>query len=115
MERERAKCCPAVPPEIRASVFQDIDPDVRSRALRDLAGFSEHLYEGWYDTDESIPEQYFTPDWERPVGSEMIPLYFTYLHSYQDADYETMGLGEQLFAQASEGGFALAESEESSK
>jgi hypothetical protein len=115
MERERALSCPAVPPDIRASIFQDINPDVRSRALRNLAGFSEHLYEGWYDTDESIPEQYFTPDWERPVGSDMLPLYFTYLHSYRDADYETMGLGEQLFAEAGEGGTALAESEESSK
>ena len=98
MDRARAKGCPAVPEELRKQVFVDVSEEERSRALRDLAGFSEHIYEGWYDTDESIPAEYFAVGVERPAGIGMIPLYFTYLHSYSDADYESMGIGEQLFA-----------------
>jgi len=96
MERARAMSCPAVRDEVRAQVFRDVPEEKRSKALRDLAAFSEHLYEGWYDTDESIPESYFDPAVDVPTGP-MIPLYFTYLHRYTDADYASMGLGEQLF------------------
>jgi hypothetical protein len=98
MERAQAMICPAVPEEIRREVFLDIAEQQRSNSLRDLSAYSEHIYEGWYDTDESIPEAYFRGNVELPVGASMIPLYFTYLHSYKDADYASMGLGEQLFA-----------------
>jgi hypothetical protein len=97
MERSRAMSCPAVPEEIRRKVFHDIREEHRERVLRDLAGFSEHIYEGWYDTDESIPAGYFRPEVARPPDLPLLPLYFTYLHSYTDEDYATMGKGEQLF------------------
>jgi hypothetical protein len=98
MERAEAMVCPAVPEHIRKEVFLDVAEKQRSEALRDLAVYSEHIYEGWYDTDESIPQAYFRDDVDRPLGATLIPLYFTYLHSHTDADYASMGTGEQMFA-----------------
>jgi len=98
MERTRAMTCAGVSEEIRKELFVDIPEEARSKALRDLAGFSEHIYEGWYDTDESIPRNYFQADGDGPGRLGMLPLYFTYLHSLKDEDYASMGLGEQLFA-----------------
>lgn len=99
MERSRALSCSAVSDEIRETVFRDVPEEVRAKALGpELAAFSEHLYEGWYDTDETIPASYFHLEVARPVDLSMVPLYFTYLHSFTDADYGSMGLGEGLFA-----------------
>jgi hypothetical protein len=103
MERSRAMSCPDVPEEVRKRVFRDVTEEHRDQVLRDLAGFSEHLYESWYDTDESVPAGYFRLDAARPPGMAMLPLYFTYLHSYTDEDYATMGKGEQLFTTDGEG------------
>lgn len=112
MDRARAMTCPAVPDQVRKDVFVDISEEKRSKALRDLAGFSEHIYEGWYDTDESIPFDYFQETVERPSRISMIPLYFTYLHSYQDADYESMGMGERLFALDADGAIGDGETKD---
>jgi len=98
MERAQALICPMIPEEIRREVFLDVAAKERSESLRDLSQYSEHLYEGSYDTDESIPPAYFEANAGPLAGASMIPLYFTYLHSYSDADYASMGLGEQLFA-----------------
>lgn len=103
MDRDVAMSCPAVPDDVRKEVFVDVPEEKRSKALRDLAPFSEHIYEGWYDTDESIPLDYFQEIVDRPSQISMIPLYFTYLHSYQDADYESMGIGERIFPPDTDG------------
>jgi hypothetical protein len=97
MERSLAMLCPSVPEAFRKDVFRDIPEGHREQTLRDLSSFSEHLYEGWYDTDESIPASYFRPEIARPPGLTMLPLYFIYLHSFADFDYATMGIGEQLY------------------
>jgi len=115
MERSRASSCPAVPEEIRSTVFRDVPEEIREKALRDLAEFSEHIYEGWYDTDESIPESYFHPEVERPDGLTMIPLFFTYLHSLADEDYASMGMGEQLFVEDGDGVSADSDTENRGK
>jgi hypothetical protein len=96
MERDAAKHCPVVPARIRDEVFKDLDEPARAKALGSLAGYSEHLYRGWYDTDESVPPAYFHVVAERPAELQMLPLYFTYLHSYTDEDYRSMGFGDEL-------------------
>jgi hypothetical protein len=55
-------------------------------------------YDGWYDTDASVPSDYFRPDVERPASVKKRDLNFTYLFddSTENPDHETMGQGEQI-------------------
>jgi hypothetical protein len=75
----------------------------RQRYFGDLARFSENRYLGRYHTDETIPSPYFDEQlWRQEDLQIRDDMYFTYLHSRSDADYETMGLGEQIEATLSD-------------
>ena len=59
-------------------------------ALKDYTG-----YDGWYDTDATVPADYFHPDVRRPGSVHERNLNFTYLFddSIDNPDYDTMGPG----------------------
>ncbi len=82
----------------RGDFHEDRDPpsfEVRQRYFGDLARFSENRYRGLYHTDETIPSLYFDDGlWQREHIKERDDLFFTYLHSLSDPDYECMGIGE---------------------
>lgn len=69
-------------------------PDAeRDAVLRDLAPYSENQYIGQYHTDITVPSEYFTDSFSRPVAAADHNLFFTYLHSSSDSDYASMGVG----------------------
>lgn len=86
----------------RGTFAEDIEPpsyEQRERHIGELAQFSENRYLGLYHTDHSIPTAYFDDGlWRREDLDKRDDLYFTYLHSRSDDDYESMGLGEQIAA-----------------
>jgi hypothetical protein len=67
--------------------------DVRQRVFRDLLGYSENRYLGAYHTDETIPSSYFDLGITDLASAGEQELFFTYLHSPEDPDYLTMGVG----------------------
>lgn len=81
----------------RGQCPEDREPpsfEVRQRYFGELANFSENRYRGLYHTDQSIPSSYFDDGlWRREDLAVRDDLYFTYLHSLADADYESMGVG----------------------
>jgi hypothetical protein len=73
--------------------------DERTRHFREMAAYSENRYMGLYHTDESIPTHFFRDDlWRREDLVVRDDLYFTYLHSKNDGDYLSMGLGDIIDA-----------------
>lgn len=69
----------------------------RKSVFGELARYSENRYKGLYHTDQTIPSSYFDEGlWRREDLVERDDLYFTYLHSLADKDYEIMGIGKEL-------------------
>ena len=67
----------------------------------DLAVYSENRYRGLYHTDQTIPSDYFKDGlWRKEDLPVRDDLYFTYLHSKDDTDYLSMGVGEFIEATA---------------
>jgi len=60
-----------------------------------LCPYSEDEYLGWYNTDTTIPSEYFDPNSKRSREEEL-SLPFTYLHRESDDAYLSMGLGEPV-------------------
>lgn len=62
---------------------------------KDLAGKNHCEYAGWYHTDETIPNEYFTPEVERPGSAVQRKLDFSYMFddSLSNLDFFTMGVG----------------------
>lgn len=81
---------------------EDLEPptyEVRQRVFGDLAEYSQNRYIGTYHTDETIPSPYFDPNIRTLESApRRDDLYFTYLHSTQDPDYLTMGIGKLVQA-----------------
>ena len=79
---------------------QDTEPptfEMRERWFKQLARYSHHGYHGRYHTDVTIPSDYFKEGlWKLEEIGERDDLLFTYLHSLSDADYEAMGIGQDL-------------------
>ena len=79
---------------------QDVEPptfEMRERWFKELAAYSHNGYHGRYHTDETIPSDYFNEGlWKLEEIGQREDLLFTYLHSLSDADYEAMGIGEEL-------------------
>lgn len=84
----------------RGTFSEDIEPptfEQRQRCFGELATYSENRYRGLYHTDHTIPSSYFDEGlWERERLPARDDLYFTYLHSRADADYQAMGLGVEI-------------------
>ena len=84
----------------RGQCSEDREPpsfEVRQRYFGELANYSEHRYRGLYHTDQSIPSSYFDDGlWRKEDLAVRDDLYFTYLHTLADADYESMGIGKLL-------------------
>jgi hypothetical protein len=59
-----------------------------------LADYSADRYQGWYHTDQTIPEEFFHPRWERPSDLKVHDLQFQYLHRPHHEEYPAMALGE---------------------
>jgi hypothetical protein len=82
----------------RGTFPEDREPPTyaeRQRYFGDLAGYSENRYKGRYHTDHTIPTRYFEEGlWELEKIAERDDLYFTYLHSRSDSDYDSMGIGK---------------------
>lgn len=69
----------------------------REQIFGNLAHYSENRYKGLYHTDETIPTVYFDESRSRREHVvERDDLFFTYLHSVMDRDYEIMGIGQAL-------------------
>lgn len=79
---------------------EDTEPptfEMRRRWFKELAAYSYHGYHGRYHTDFSIPSDYFDEGlWKLEEIGRRDDLLLTYLHSLSDADYEAMGIGEEL-------------------
>jgi hypothetical protein len=67
-----------------------------------LASKDHCEYLGWYDTDATIPTDYFTPAVERPSSVARKTLDFTYLfdRSIDDGDFDLMGEGRRVRSDA---------------
>ena len=82
------------------SFGQDTEPptfEMRQRWFKELAEYSHHGYHGRYHTDVTIPSDYFKEWlWKLEEIGQRDDLLFTYLHSLSDADYEVMGIGQDL-------------------
>lgn len=50
-------------------------------------------YQGWYDTDVTLPSVYFRPDVERAKDVPRMCLDFTYLYDDSNIDYYRTGPG----------------------
>jgi hypothetical protein len=87
----------------RGSFEEDREPptfEQRRQYFGDLALFSENRYKGRYHTDETIPSVYFDEGlWKLEDIRVRDDLFFTYLHQRADADYQGMGLGEEIAAE----------------
>lgn len=55
-------------------------------------------YRGWYDTDSTLPAEYFTREVERPAHIQIKKLDFTYLFddAPDDGDFDLMGEGRRI-------------------
>jgi hypothetical protein len=76
---------------------------------KDIAAFDPCEYRGYYDTDVTIPTEYFSSAVERPEGTPEHEMYFTYLFDRTDLDFTPMGEGlpvrdgEPFFAETEAG------------
>jgi hypothetical protein len=90
----------------RGRFDEDREPptyDQRHKVFGDLASFSENRYLGRYHTDETIPSGYFDASIASLADAqERDDLLFTYLHSPNDQDYTTMGIGTLIQAMEEE-------------
>jgi hypothetical protein len=71
------------------------DP-IRTAALREMALFNERVYFGQYNTDITVPSEYFDPSAVKPMHLKELKLDFTYLHDKAEEDYGLMGIGEEI-------------------
>jgi hypothetical protein len=82
-----------------------VSEEERSKILgRALCPYSEDFYYGRYDTDVTIPSEYFNPSPACPHSKEH-QLLFTYLHRETDKDYVCMGIGDEVLRALDLGGF----------
>lgn len=60
-----------------------------------LVGFDYTTYEGWYDTDATIPASYFCESVERPANVHLQELDFKYIFhdDVENVDHQTTGAG----------------------
>ncbi|OYV86737.1 MAG: hypothetical protein B7Z73_11265, partial [Planctomycetia bacterium 21-64-5] len=73
------------------------DEDIEPPTFEMRHAYSHHGYHGRYHTDITIPSDYFKEWlWKLEEIGQRDDLLFTYLHSLSDADYEAMGIGEEL-------------------
>lgn len=65
---------------------------------KSLMDYDYMQYEGWYDTDVTLPAEYFRPDVERPLDVAPTRLDFTYLFhdDIENPDHITMGVGRRI-------------------
>jgi hypothetical protein len=89
----KATCLRDLTPEAHAK----LSPQCPFSASGPLALKDYTAYDGWYDTDATVPTDYFRPDVSRPSSVVKRNLDFTYLFddSIENPAHETMGLGEQ--------------------
>jgi hypothetical protein len=89
----KATCLKDLSPE----AYGKLSPKCPFSPSPNLATKDFSTYLGWYDTDATVPSDYFRPDVERPSSVNQRDLTFTYLFddSLENPDFETMGLGGQ--------------------
>lgn len=63
---------------------------------KDLARFDPCEYRGFYNTDFTLPSEYFQPEVERPSRVPEHELDFSYLWDPTEADWISMGSGEPI-------------------